>query len=283
MNKLRLFIGGFLLMAYTLSGLAQDLKVTSFQMLERDILARTNKRFDVNDDPCAVVRVSVPDAKEYTFGGNIIGEVIYRPGEAIVYMAQGSTSISITSDKFGTMKYDFGLRLKEQTVYKMVMKYDAAGVNKTRTLVMPVMGIGTANSYGVMVGVVKKFGGYAKAKYNFQDQKTDGECTGEGLDGVGQQIWFSGNTVSSRLAVTGGLIFRLAKPLYFYVGGGYGYKKLAWETVDGQWFENSDETYSGIEAEGGLIFRMGNFALSAGVQSNSFKYTEATVGIGIMF
>lgn len=265
------------------AGFAQDLKVVSFELLDRDILARANKRFDVNDEPCAVVRVSVPDAKDYTFGGNVIGEVLYRPGEAIVYMANGSTSLNIISDKFGTMKYEFGQRLKEQTTYKLVLKYDAAGANKTRTLVMPVVGVGSTPSYGLMVGIVKKFGGYIKAKYNFANQSTDGECTGEGLDGAGAEYWFSGETKGSRLSVTAGAMFRLAKPLYLYAGGGYGYKKLAWETVDGQWLENADETYQGVEAETGLVLRLKNFALSAGVQSNSFKYMEATVGIGIMF
>lgn len=262
---------------------AQDLKVVSFQLLERDILARANKRFDVNDEPCAVVRVSVPDAKDYSFGGNVIGEVLYRPGEAIVYMAHGSTSLTIISDKFGTMKYDFGQRLKEQTTYKLVLKYDVAGANKTRTLVMPVAGVGSTPSYGLMVGIVKKFGGYIKAKYNFANQSTEGECTGEGVDAMGHEVWFSGETKGSRLSVTVGAMFRLSKPLYLYAGGGYGYKKLAWETVDGQWLENTDETYQGVEAETGLVLRLKNFALSAGVQSNSFKYMEATVGIGIMF
>lgn len=283
MKKIRLLISGCLCFLFVGLGYAQDLKVLSFELLERDIIARANKRFDVNDEPCAVVRVSVPDAKDYTFVGNVIGEVLYRPGEAIVYMANGSTSLTIISDKFGTMKYEFGQRLKEQTTYKLVLKYDAAGVNKTRTLVMPVMGVGATPSYGLMVGIVKKFGGYIKAKYNFVNQSTDGNCTGEGLDVAGNEYWFSGETKGSRLSVTAGVMFRMAKPLYLYVGGGYGYKKLAWETVDGQWLENTDETYQGVEAETGLVLRLKNFALSAGVQSNSFKYMEATVGIGIMF
>lgn len=246
-------------------------------------MARTNKRFDANDEPCAIVRVSVPDAKEYTFKGNVIGEVIFNPGEAIVYMAHGSTSITIVSDKFGTMEYEFGVRLKEQNVYQLKLKFDAAGENKTRTLVMPIAGIGTTTSYGIMVGVVKKVGGYVKAKYNFKSQATDGECTSDGLNASGNEFWFSGNVAASRLAITGGLMYRMAKPLYLYVGGGYGYKELAWETVDGRWIENTDKTYTGIEAETGLVLRTKNIAFSAGVQSNSFKYMEATVGIGVMF
>ena len=52
---------------------AQDVKVTAFQRMDRDLMARTQERLDLNDDPCAIVRISVADVKEYTFEGNIIG------------------------------------------------------------------------------------------------------------------------------------------------------------------------------------------------------------------
>ena len=39
----------------------------------------------------------------------------------------------------------------------------------------------------------------------------------------------------------------------------------------------------GIEAELGGIYRIKNVAISAGVQTNSFKYWESTLGVGIMF
>jgi len=76
---------------------------------------------------------------------------------------------------------------------------------------------------------------------------------------------------------------RLYKPLYLYAGAGYGTKILGWEMQGGEWAENVDESYKGIEAELGGIYRIKNIALSAGVQTNSFKYWEATLGVGIMF
>lgn len=269
---------------------AQELKVIAFQRMDRDLLARVQERLDLNEVPCAIVRVSVPDAKDYTFEGNVIGDVIYKPGEAIVYMTNGSRNITIKSDKFGSMKYEFTQKLEKQVVYKMEVKLEYAGANKTRTLVMPVMGIGAATSYGLMVGVVKKWGWYLKAKYNFINQETTEECDGDGNSLNGVPMWFTGETQSSRFAVTSGLMARLAKPLYLYVGAGYGYKKLAWELADGEsgtnsdkWAENTDETFKGVEADLGLVLRTGNFAISAGVQSNNFKYYEATVGVGLMF
>lgn len=276
----------FLLMLFVASVttcFGQEVKVSAFQRMDRDLLARTQERLDLNDEPCAVVRVSVSDAKAYTFEGNIIGDVIYKPGEAIVYMTQGSRNITIKSDKFGSLKYDFDTKLEKQVVYKLTMKLIQSDANKTRTLVMPVVGLGEATSFGAMIGVVRKFGAYAKAKTNLKSQSTDLECDGDGLDTNGTPMWFTGEKTTSRLAITGGLLYRVVLPLYIYAGAGYGYKKLAWETADSSWAENTDKTYTGVEAELGLIFRAKNFAVSAGIQSNSFKYMEATVGVGIMF
>lgn len=274
----------FLALLLLLTGFsyAQELKVVSFQRLDRDLLARTQERVDLNEVPCAVVRVSVPNAKEYVFEGNIIGDVVYKPGEAIVYMTNNTRNITIKSDNFGSLKFDFPERLEKRVVYKLTLKLEQSEANKIRTLVMPVAGIGSTPSFGAMIGVVKKFGFYAKAKYNFKSLTTEGECDDNGLMG-GNQAWFTGNTESSRLAVTGGLLIRLALPFYVYAGGGYGYKKLGWETTDGIFAENIDQSYTGAEAEVGCILRLKNFALSGGVQSNSFKYFEATVGIGFMF
>ena len=157
-------------------------------------------------------------------------------------------------------------------------------------MVMPVAGVGSTVSYGLMVGVVKKWGWYLKAKYDFKSQETEAECTSLGTNTQGTPMWFTGETASTRMAITTGVMRRLAKPLYLYMGAGFGYKKLAWEIAEGvsgtnsdKWAENVDDSYTGIEADLGLVLRTGNVAFTAGVQSNSFKYFEATVGIGIMF
>jgi hypothetical protein len=264
-------------------GYAQDVKVSSFQRMDRDLLARTKERLDLNDVPCAIVRISVPNAQKFTFEGNIIGDVIYNPGEAIVYMTQGSRNITLKSDIIGTFRYEFGFKLEKQVVYKLSLKIVQSEANKIRTLVMPVVGFGATTSFGAMIGVVKKVGGYAKIKTNLKSQSTTLECTSEAQTAEGTDLWTTGETATSRMAFTAGLLYRLGLPLYLYAGTGYGYKKLAWELADGTWAENKDKTYKGAEAELGLIFRSKNIAVSAGLQSNSFKYVEATIGVGIMF
>lgn len=282
MKKQRFFLLGVLLL---LCGLchAQDVKVTAFQRMDRDLMARTQERLDLNDDPCAIVRISVADVKEYTFEGNIIGDVIYKTGEAIVYMTQGSRNITIKSDKFGSLRYEFTQKLEKQVVYKMTLKFIESDANRLRTLLTPVVGVGSDLSYGLMIGVVKKTGWYLKAKYDFKSLSTDTECDKGGNSPDGEAFWFTGEKKSSRLAITTGMMLRLAKPFYLYGGAGWGYRKLAWETADKLWAECNDLSYSGVEVDLGCVLRAKSVAFTAGIQSNSFKYWETTVGIGIMF
>ena len=85
------------------------------------------------------------------------------------------------------------------------------------------------------------------------------------------------------MSVTAGYLFRLAKPLYGYVGAGYGSKTLAWETIADEMVKNADASAEGVAAELGLIGRFGRFALSLGCQTISFKCLEPSVGIGVFF
>ena len=283
MNNQRIFLLGFILLLCAGFAQAQELKVSAFQRMDRDLLARTQERLDLNDVPCAIVRVSVANAKKYTFEGNVIGDVIYKPGEAIVYMAQGSRNITIKSDEFGSLKYEFTQKLEKQVVYKLALFLETSDLKKTRTMVMPVLGVGGSTSFGLMVGVVKKWGWYLKAKYDFKSQETQLECNKSGMVSSGDMLWMTGESVATRMAITTGAMYRLSKPLYVFLGTGLGYNKIAWETVEGTWAENIDASCNGIEADLGLVLRAKNFAFSAGIQSNSFKYFEATLGVGIMF
>ncbi|MBQ8674018.1 MAG: hypothetical protein IJ511_08225 [Bacteroides sp.] len=100
---------------------AQELH-PSFECMEFDLLARTKPRLDLNEEQCAVLRVSVADSKSFVFEGNIIGDVIYTPGEALIYMPDRTRNITIKSDRFGRMEYEFPERLKRLVVYKLSLK-----------------------------------------------------------------------------------------------------------------------------------------------------------------
>jgi len=277
-------------------GYSQEAKVTAFQRMDRDLLARTQERLDLNEVPCGIVRVSIPDAEKVTFEGNIIGDVIYKPGEAIVYMTHRSRNLTLKSNKFGSLKYQFPESIEKRVVYKLSVRIVEDEDTKRRTLVMPVLGLGgpfsscleNGLSYGLMVGVVKKWGAYVKVKYDFKGLSTNGECTN---DETGN--WYTGGTDKSRFAITAGAMYHVAIPVYLYGGIGYGYKNTAWEVYDQfnlkddwqgtSWKKNTDESANGVEAEVGAIYRLKNLAMSLGFQTNSFKYAEVTLGVGIMF
>lgn len=157
--------------------------------------------------------------------------------------------------------------------------------SKNYGLVLPVVGIHPSQlSYGLMAGFVKRTGGYVKFRHSFSKVSDNGgECNDEGVSATGQTRWYSGRTEKSRMAVTAGVLQQLWKPVYLYAGVGYGVRKLSWETTGGEWIKNTDHSFKGIEAEIGGIVRYGRLAVSLGIQTNSFKYAEANVGVGVFF
>ena len=157
---------------------------------------------------------------------------------------------------------------------------------RPRVMVMPVMGFRTSQmSYGLMVAAMRRTGGYIKAKYSFSNTPSDDfECNDVGMSGEdGEVQWYTGKTEKSRLSVTGGFVQRLWKPFYLYAGVGYGTRTLVWETVGGKWGKNKDHSLEGVEAEIGGILSAGPMVFSLGLQTNSFKYLEGNLGIGVIF
>ena len=283
--KKSLFLCGCLLLLSTLLQ-AQEL-VPSFRTLEKDLLARTQPRLDLNDVTCAIVRVSAADIETYTFEGNIIGDVIYQSGEALVYMTKGSRNITIKSNKFGMLKFDFPQRLEKQVVYKLDLKLILPEDQKRKTLIMAEGGFHPSHtSFGVMAGIVAKHGAYVRFRSDFGSTSADLECDDTGAltsGGTGTPYYIEGSSAKSRLSITGGYLYRFIKPLYGYIGGGYGQRTVAWETVEGEWVKNIDHSASGIAAEIGLIGQYKGMALSLGVQTINFKYMELNVGVGFFF
>lgn len=280
-----LFLCGCLLLLSTFLQ-AQEL-VPSFRTLEKDLLARTQPRLDLNEVPCAIVRVSAADIESYTFEGNIIGEVIYQSGEALVYMTNGTRNITIKSNKFGMLKFDFPQKLQRQVVYKLDLKLILPEDQKRKTLVLAEGGFHPSHtSFGVMAGIVAKHGAYVRFQSDFGSTSADLECDDTGTltaGGTGTPYYVEGSSSKSRLSITGGYLYRFIKPLYGYVGAGYGQRTLAWETVEGEWVKNIDHSASGLAAEIGLIGQYKGMALSLGAHTVNFKYMELSVGIGFIF
>ncbi len=246
---------------------------------------KMNRRTPNTDEVCALVLVRLASKKVTFINDYIVGEVgVNDAGEYMVFMAPGARRLKILVKGCIPFEYTFPEKLKTQSVYKMTLGLP----DMTKAIIMPQYSIPTYSqgslhgSYGLMVGFVKKHGAFLRAKSDFNFIKTSGECDASGLMG-GRLPWYTGETERSRWAVTAGYVARVVKPLYVYGGVGYGQRVIAREQMDGTLVECSDVTHKGIEAEIGVIGRIGVFALSAGVQTNSFKYMEINVGVGVMF
>ena len=101
--------------------------------------------------------------------------------------------------------------------------------------------------------------------------------------GSGTPYYKEGVSKKARMSVTAGYMRRIAKPLYAYIGAGYGNRALAWETVEEELVKNTDHSATGIAAEIGAIARLGKFAVSMGCQTVNFKYLELSAGVGFFF
>ena len=100
-----------------------------------------------------------------------------------------------------------------------------------RTLVMAEVGYHPSQiSFGAMVGIVSKNGAYLRFRSDFGSASTELECddTGALANGTGTPYYKEGVTTKARMSITAGYLRQIIKPLYAYIGAGYGNRILAW-------------------------------------------------------
>lgn len=150
-------------------------------------------------------------------------------------------------------------------------------------LIMPSLLTSTPMSYGIMVGYVRKFGGYIRAKSNFKFIKSSYSSNQYGELGDGSYMWTSGNSDRGSWQVLAGGLYRASRHFYPYVGIGYGVRNIYWEDTEGLWAKISDISCSNVAAEAGFILKCGPIALSPGVSTIGFKHIYFDFGVGVMF
>ena len=149
------------------------------------------------------------------------------------------------------------------------------------------VGGGGQASLGGMLGFTRKNGFYAAFRSDFNSVKTVGECDDSQRTSTGDPIIYKpGRVEKSVMTITAGYLRQLSKPLYGYVGAGYGSRTLAWlaDTDDSEsWYKNTDHSPTGVAAELGAILRLKGIALSVGFNTINFKYHQITAGLGLIF
>lgn len=131
-------------------------------------------------------------------------------------------------------------------------------------------------SFGFTYGQVKKIGWFVSA------------MTGTSFEGFNvngrsyEEAALTGETVSSRLSITGGVALRLGNsPVYLKAGAGYGMRVRVCETIHGDYVEYTPDTYKGLEMTAGLQFNLKKITLGVDAVTTNFKYLELKLGVGI--
>ena len=149
-------------------------------------------------------------------------------------------------------------------------------------------------SYGITFGMVHRLGWYVNINSNFKARKSSWyDCYGDGWISGLTNYSYTGEKSTSRFSATAGLVFRLWRPVYLYLGGGYGWRNLywlyraeceyGWASYEYGWARNIDYSYQGAALDGGLLFRFNKVGVSLGVQTVGINYVEAKLGLGIVF
>ena len=124
----------FLLLSLLLSfgASVQKLTVESFTLAATDISAQTQQRKDLNDEPCALVKVQfVGDILDVE--GNVIQPLAKKGNETWVYLTHGSRQMQVTAKNYLPLMIKFA-------------DYGVASVEKNRTYVLVLSQVGTSSN-----------------------------------------------------------------------------------------------------------------------------------------
>lgn len=226
---------------------------------------------------------SLPEQDAKVFINNeLAGQTPYKSDR----MPLQEYRIRIEKDFFFPMDSTITIFAGKTSSLTFKMKSTIKPKEPRRTLVMAEVGYHPSQiSFGAMVGIVSKNGAYLRFRSDFGSASTELECddTGALANGTGTPYYKEGVTTKARMSITAGYLRQIIKPLYAYIGAGYGNRILAWETIDGELVKNTDHSATGVAAELGAIGRLGQFAVSVGFQTVNFKYHELSAGIGFFF
>lgn len=139
-------------------------------------------------------------------------------------------------------------------------------------------------SYGLMLGRVKQVGWYVKGVYNKKQATVDGSS-------YDRNWWTTGEREASYWSATGGVVYRLWCPIHLYAGVGYFDRSVAWQALNGDYYDYSYDSYSGVAVELGLMLKIKRLFINAGTMkgyclNGDYSGKKAFVGnfgVGMFF
>ena len=120
-----------LIVLFSVNVIAQELKVKSFSLSATDISAQTQQRKDLNDEPCALVKVQfVGDILDVE--GNVIKPLVKKGNETWAYMTHGSQQMKVLTKDYLPIMVDFSnygiSQVEKNKTYVLVLAKPVGGV-----------------------------------------------------------------------------------------------------------------------------------------------------------
>ena len=141
------------------------------------------------------------------------------------------------------------------------------------------------SSFGGMIGILhRKWGGYVKAKSNFNSiPDVSYSCFGNGTLVNGGPFWSGGDSRKSHLALSAGALFGPEDWISIYGGLGYGHSYLFWKDIDGKWAQVKDHSFKGPAVEAGILTSWKSLVAGLGISSVSFRTLSFELSLGVAF
>ena len=123
-------LGFIFCLLISLGSFAQKLSVESFSLAATDISAQTQQRKDLNDEPCALVKVQfVGDILDVE--GNVIKPLVKNGNETWAYMTHGSQQMKVLTKDYLPIMVDFSnygiSQVEKNKTYVLVLTKPANG------------------------------------------------------------------------------------------------------------------------------------------------------------
>lgn len=140
-------------------------------------------------------------------------------------------------------------------------------------------------SFGVTFGMMRSVGWFVSvmSSANYRSFNTNGEFDRNNPTETKPFLKGDSFRKDTRLSFMAGLLVRVARPVAFRIGAGYGIDEMCYETTDGLWFKDKVNCQKGIDTSLGIQFNISHFVVSADAVATNFKKLEAKIGLGYSF
>lgn len=216
------------------------------------------------------------DAKWVWYAGEANNKTVIGSGNSIIVTGPASTQTYAVRAEGACFSSDFVEKkvvIKKQRNASPYIVFINGGITTDDP-----NNISHITNYGFTLGGGKNIGWYIRAKLN----NSHANASSEADYLIGDN--YNGQMVSKRTGYTGG-VYLGGQNLALYLGGGYGERDLLYGTgaFGAPWVKITGSSFTGAEAEAGLLIKASIFNIMGGASSIKFKYTDYYLGFGLNF